>query len=160
MVRTRSLISMVGAALVALAVILVAAERTSAHCEVPCGIYGDHARVEGMLEDVTTVEKAMTEMRKLAGSHSVQGQNQFTRWVMNKETHATKIQDTIAQYFLHQRVKPVAEGAEGYDEYVKQLVDHHAVMVAAMTAKRSTDLATVTALREAVQKLEAYYPAP
>lgn len=155
-----ALVSLVAGSCLTLAAVLMPLQRAQAHCEVPCGIYGDHARVEAMLEDVTTIEKAMTEMGKLAGSHSVQGQNQFTRWVMNKETHATKIQDTIAQYFLHQRVKPVAEGADGYDAYVTQLVDHHAVMVAAMKAKQSTDLATVTALREAVQKLEAYYPAP
>ncbi|MFT5234211.1 MAG: nickel superoxide dismutase [Candidatus Krumholzibacteriia bacterium] len=28
-----------------------------AHCQIPCGIYNDHARVQQMLEDVATVEK-------------------------------------------------------------------------------------------------------
>jgi nickel superoxide dismutase len=155
--RIRSTVAASALAAVAMACAITPA---LAHCEVPCGVYGDHARVEGMLEDVTTVEKAMTEMVTLAAKNDAQSQNQMMRWVMNKELHATKIQDTIAQYFLHQRVKPVAAGAEGYEDYITRLVDHHAVMVAAMKTKQSTDLATVSALRETVQKLEAYYPAP
>ncbi len=31
--------------------------------------------------------------------------NQITRWVINKDEHATKIQDTICHYFLAQRLK-------------------------------------------------------
>jgi nickel superoxide dismutase len=151
---------MVAASALAAVAVAYAITPAQAHCEVPCGVYGDHARVEGMLEDVTTVEKAMTEMATLAAKDDVQSQNQMMRWVMNKELHATKIQDTIAQYFLHQRVKPVVAGADGYEDYITRLVDHHAVMVAAMKTKQSTDLATVSALRETVQKLEAYYPAP
>ncbi len=29
------------------------------HCQVPCGIYGDKMRVDMMMEDLATIEKAM-----------------------------------------------------------------------------------------------------
>ena len=29
------------------------------HCQVPCGIYGDQNRFEQMLEDQSTIEKAV-----------------------------------------------------------------------------------------------------
>jgi len=33
-----------------------------AHCEIPCGIYGDEARFAAIAEDLTTIEKAMTQI--------------------------------------------------------------------------------------------------
>ena len=33
----------------------------NAHCQVPCGIYDDHARVEAMAEDAATVIKAVND---------------------------------------------------------------------------------------------------
>jgi hypothetical protein len=32
-----------------------------AHCEIPCGIYGDHARIESLCEDCTTTDLANVE---------------------------------------------------------------------------------------------------
>ncbi len=29
------------------------------HCQIPCGIYDDYARVESMLEDAATMEKSV-----------------------------------------------------------------------------------------------------
>jgi hypothetical protein len=78
---------------------------TLAHCEVPCGIYGDQQRFEAMLEDHKTVLKAMTQIQALAGKEDAQSHNQLARWVANKESHATKIQHAIAQYFMAQRIK-------------------------------------------------------
>ena len=97
--------------------------RARAHCEVPCGIYNDHARIDQMLQD------------------------------------ATRIQHTIAQYFLTQRVKPAPVGAAGYDEYVTKLVRHHAVMVAAMKTKQTVDPGRVEDLRAAIEAIAVYYPA-
>ena len=128
-----------------------------AHCEVPCGIYDDPARIAAVHEDAVTIAKAVKQINELAGKHDAQSLNQAVRWVTTKEAHASHIMETVSQYFLAQRVKPVAPGAEGYDAYLKKLADHHAVMVAAMKAKQNADTASAEALHHAVETLAAYY---
>ncbi|MHC4225199.1 MAG: superoxide dismutase [Ni], partial [Planctomycetota bacterium] len=54
---------------------------TLAHCEVPCGIYGDQQRFLAMLEDHKTVLKAMTQIQALAGKADAQSHNQLARSV-------------------------------------------------------------------------------
>ena len=137
----------------ALTVVLFAlgVNRASAHCEVPCGIYGDQQRFEAMLEDHKTIHKAMEQITALAGKSDAQSHNQLARWVMNKETHATKIQDTIAQYFMSQRIKAADP------KYVDKLTKAHAVMVAAMKTKQTVDTAAADALREAVLAFHKAY---
>ena len=132
--------------------------RARAHCEVPCGIYDDHARVRQMFEDARTIGKAVGEINALAGQLDAQSVNQAARWVATKEDHATSIQHTIAQYFLCQRVKAVPAGSDGYDEYVRKLVEHHRVMVAAMKTKQTVDAAMVEDLRAAIEAIAVYYP--
>jgi len=125
----------------------------SAHCQVPCGIYDDNARVKAMLEDAATVAKATAELEKLAGKADAQSLNQITRWVGNKESHAQNVISTIADYFLTQRVKADQE------DYVERLKRHHAVIVAAMKAKQSASSDAAKALTKAISELEGYYPA-
>ena len=90
--------------LLALGTLLVTVTRLSAHCEVPCGIYGDPRRFEEMLEDQSTIAKANAELATLVGQMqegpTVLAVNQTCRWVDTKEQHATRIQHTIAQYFM------------------------------------------------------------
>ena len=38
-----------------------------AHCEIPCGIYGDEGRFALLLENATTIEKSMNEINKIVG---------------------------------------------------------------------------------------------
>lgn len=128
------------------------AQQVFAHCQIPCGIYDDHARVAAMLEDAATVEKSVTLINELAGKSDAQSQNQLVRWIMNKEEHAQKIISTISDYFLTQRVKSSQE------DYTERLKKHHAVIVAAMKAKQSSDMASVTALKESIMDLVPYYP--
>lgn len=122
------------------------------HCQIPCGIYDDYARVQGMLEDTTTVEKSMRLMGELAGKSDVQSQNQMVRWVMNKEQHAQKIIFTICDYFLTQRVKADQK------DYAERLKKHHAVIVAAMEAKQNADLKYADVLKKNIEALQVYYP--
>ena len=129
-----------------------------AHCEVPCGIYDDHARIDQMLEDTTTVGKAVTQILELTGKTDALSLNQLTRWINNKEIHATRIQDTISQYFLNQRIKPARQGTQAWSDYVMRLVQHHAVMVAAMKTKQTVDPQKVAELRETIQAIAVYYP--
>ena len=77
-----------------------------AHCEIPCGIYGDQLRFELWHENITTVEKSMNQIVKLSGEATL-NYNQIIRWISNKEKHADDIREIAIQYFLTQRVKPV-----------------------------------------------------
>ncbi len=122
-----------------------------AHCQVPCGIYDDYARVKGMMEDAATVKKSVKLLNELAGKTDVQSQQQFVRWVNTKEMHAQKVISTIADYFLTQRVKASQE------DYVERLTKHHAVIVAAMKAKQTVDTAQCDALEHAVEDMCKMY---
>lgn len=122
-----------------------------AHCQVPCGIYGDQLRFEQMLEDEHTISKAQLEISKFSDHPTPQDINQVTRWVTTKEQHAQKIQDTIAEYFMAQRIKP---DAENYDKTLKAA---HAVIIAAMKAKQSADPATAKALEDSIFDLYRAY---
>ncbi len=129
-----------------------------AHCQVPCGIYDDHARITAMLQDTTTIAKAMDQINELAGKQDAQSFNQASRWVMTKEEHAESIQTTIAQYYLAQRVKAVQPDTDAYDAYLQKLAAHHTVIVAAMRAKQTVAPKAAVALRKAIEAISAYYP--
>lgn len=129
-----------------------------AHCEIPCGIYDDHARVEGLLEDATTIGKAVEQIMDLSGRSDALSMNQVTRWTMNKEEHATRIQHTVAQYFMTQRIKPLAKGDRGWEEYATRLAEHHQVIVSAMKCKQTVDPDAVARLRSAILTMARYYP--
>ena len=122
------------------------------HCQIPCGIYDDNARVADMLQDVETIRKGVTLIAELAGKSDPQSQNQLVRWVMNKESHAQNIISTISDYFLTQRVKA------SQDDYAERLQKHHAVIVAAMKAKQNSDMSHVDNLMKAVEAVAPYYP--
>ncbi len=125
--------------------LLMTAAVASAHCQVPCGIYGDQLRFQQMLEDEQTISKAQIQLGELVGDEvDPQAVNQMVRWTTTKEDHASRIQETIASYFMAQRIKPDAEG------YGKTLMAAHAVMVNAMKAKQSADPATAKALEKAI----------
>ena len=128
-----------------------------AHCQVPCGIYDDAARITRMYEDAATIEKAMVQMQDLAGKGDAQSANQLTRWINTKEAHAANIITTVAEYFLTQKVKPVAADAEGYDAYLAKVADHHLVMASAMKAKQKSDPAVVAKLRAALDAMGKHY---
>jgi len=127
-------------------------QQLQAHCQIPCGIYSDNARVVMMLEDVTTLEKSVSMLNELVSKSDVQSRNQFSRWVTNKESHAQKIIETISNYFLTQRVKP------SQDDYVERLKAHHAVILNAMKVKQNSSAKYTDALRVSVSALLKYYP--
>lgn len=127
-------------------------QTAQAHCQIPCGIYDDHARVKSMLEDAATVEKSVKLIQELSGKTDAQSQNQLVRWVMNKETHAQKVIASISDYFLTQRVKPKQE------DYAERLAKHHAVILAAMKAKQNADMQHAQALKKSIEALAVYYP--
>merc|ERR1711907_112220 len=125
------------------------------HCQVPCGIFDDPARVEGLKEDAATIRKAMVQIEQLTGAADALSFNQATRWVMTKEDHASAIIDKVATYMLAQRVKP--ELFESSAEYQEALVAHHKVMQAAMKGKQVVDPAACDALDHAIDDLAPMY---
>ena len=123
-----------------------------AHCQIPCGIYDDHSRVQSMLEDADTIIKSTKSIEELSGHSDAQSLNQISRWVMNKETHSQNIISTISDYFMTQRVKPTQE------DYTERLVKHHKVILAAMKAKQNADKDHAIALKQSIEALATYYP--
>ena len=131
--------------------------QTQAHCQVPCGIYDDDARITRLGEDATTIAKAISQINQLAATRDGQALNQATRWIATKEAHASHIIEVVAEYFLAQRVKPVSAAASGYETYLGKLADHHRVMVAAMKTKQQVDPAAADTLTQAINRLAAHY---
>eukprot|EP00448_Togula_jolla_P009326 CAMPEP_0170614744 /NCGR_PEP_ID=MMETSP0224-20130122/24966_1 /TAXON_ID=285029 /ORGANISM="Togula jolla, Strain CCCM 725" /LENGTH=152 /DNA_ID=CAMNT_0010940427 /DNA_START=22 /DNA_END=477 /DNA_ORIENTATION=- len=107
----------------------------------------DDGRIAAILEDAITIRKAVTQAQELHKAGKLQDMHQFVRWVNTKEEHASKIMTTIAEYFLAQKVKKDQLSEHDYHEV---LALHHAVMVAAMKAKQSSDMAAVDALDAAI----------
>ena len=132
-----------------------AAPATAVHCQVPCGIYGDQMRIDMLMEDCATIEKAMTTLQAMDAEESP-SKNQMVRWVMTKEQHAQNIQDTVAAYWLAQRVK-APKDASGADKYHAQLTSMHRITVAAMKCKQTTDKSHVEALRKTALEFSATY---
>lgn len=141
------------AALAVLVAGLAAPAVAFAHCQVPCGIYGDQLRFEQLLEDAKTIAKAQAQLNELlaGGQPTAQSVNQMARWVMTKEDHAGKVQDTMQAYFLAQRIKADSP------RYVEQLKAAHVVITSAMKCKQSADGTTAKALEEAIYDLYRAY---
>ena len=127
------------------------------HCQVPCGIYGDSMRIDMLMEDAATIEKGMGmigELEAAGGSNA----NQLVRWVMNKDEHAQAIQETVASYWLAQRIKtPAADDADATTKYHQQLGLLHQITVAAMKCKQTTDVAHVKRMRELALEFSGTY---
>ena len=71
----------------ALAMLLFASS-AGAHCEIPCGIYGDEMRFEMITEHITTVEKSIKMIVELSKDAEANF-HQLSRWITNKEEHAS-----------------------------------------------------------------------
>lgn len=139
-------------ALFASIVLVSLASRSAfAHCQVPCGVYGDQRRFEEMLEDTDTIEKAITQVKELSTRPDALSKNQLVRWVNTKEEHATNTQRIIADYFMTQRIKPDNK------DYVKQITAAHKVLLTAMKCKQTVDEKAAKALRDAILDLYRAY---
>ena len=122
----------------------------SAHCEIPCGIYDDQARINMILEHIATIEKSMKQIKSLEKEKSPNF-NQLVRWIMNKEHHATEIQTIVAQYFLTQRIKPKAK------DYNQKLSLLQQMLIYSMKCKQTTDLKNAAKLRDLVKQFHQLY---
>lgn len=130
---------------------LLTPQAATAHCQVPCGIFDDAARVHAMLEDARTIAKACRLMAELDDKTDPQSRQQFIRWTNEKEAHAQKIIEVTANYFMAQRVKTSME------DFNDRLLAHHAVILAAMRAKQNADASYAEALTQAIEAVAVYY---
>lgn len=142
--------------LVAAAATFGTSARAAAHCEIPCGIYGDELRFSLIMEDIQTIEKSMRMIDELSGD--VANINQLTRWVNNKEHHADRIRQTATQYFMTQRVKlPDETDAAAVKAYRDRLALLHKMLVYAMKCKQTTDLENARHLHDAAHAFQQAY---
>jgi nickel superoxide dismutase len=139
--------------LLALSIVFFVSSYALAHCEIPCGIYDDQMRVNMIAEHITTIEKSMKQIVELGNQKSID-YNQITRWVMNKDRHANKIQHIVSQYFMTQRISLDAE------KYTEKLTLLHKMLVFSMKCKQTTDLAHVATLRSLLQEFQGLYFGP
>lgn len=131
-----------------------------AHCEVPCGIYDDHAEIEGMRLDAMTMRKASAQITALSGKVDAASLNTITRWAMVKEEHGRKLQHTVAWYFVAQRVKaPAGVDIAAREGYHRQLAAFHRITVAAMKAAQNLGPAATDELLAAIDAVAPWYPA-
>lgn len=136
---------------------LLSVSQLQAHCQIPCGIYGDELRIYQLREDVTTIEKSMQQIQKLSAETPV-NYNQLVRWIDNKEVHAQKIQDIVTAYFLTQRIKPVTtEDKQAYAYYSEKVVVLQQMLVQAMKTKQTTDVQHCANLRQLIDRFAGLY---
>ena len=131
-------------------VVFIAAANVYAHCEIPCGIYDDEARITMILEHASTIEKSMNQIT-LLGKENPLNNNQLVRWIVNKEQHADAVQEIVSQYFMTQRIKPDAE------KYSDKLSLLHQMLLAAMKCKQTTDTQHVDSLRDLTARFKGLY---
>jgi len=147
----------IGVIIAAAAVIGAATWRAYPHCQIPCGIYDDDARLAAIGEHIGTIEKSMRKIDEL-GAAEKPNYNQIVRWVSNKEQHADEISEIVTQYFMAQRVKPAdAADKKAWDQYVRKLTLLHRMLVAAMKAKQTTDLQHTKALSKLLDEFTRAY---
>jgi nickel superoxide dismutase len=145
-----------GGALIAAAVLLLAgAAPLFAHCEIPCGIYGDEMRIGLLKEHIATIEKSMQKITELSGETPA-NYNQLVRWIGNKEEHAEQFQHIVTQYFMTQRLKLAEDGAE-LDAYTRQLACLHRMLIFAMKCKQTTEPAHVETLKYLIGEFHDLY---
>ena len=128
-----------------------------AHCQVPCGIYGDETRFTLMLEHVATIEKSMTQITEI-GQGDKPNANQLVRWVNNKDMHADELAEIVTYYFMAQRIKPAAaDDKPAWARYVEHVTTLHQVLVHAMKAKQTTELSHCAELRRLITTFKKSY---
>ncbi len=116
-----------------------------AHCQIPCGIYSDSAKIMQIQEDLDTIEKAMEQIVKLSSKNDPQSLNQVIRWTSAKETHAQNIQVIVTEYFMTQRLR------ENSKDYLKKLKTLHLLLVSSMKCKQSVELENVKNSRASLE---------
>jgi nickel superoxide dismutase len=144
--------------LISLLVVLAGGVMTQvfSHCQIPCGIYDDAARLKMIGEHTMTIEKSMKQIIELSESKA-DNNNQIVRWVLNKEQHADALAEIVTDYFLAQRIKTAEVDSPQYKNYIRQLTLLHQMIQTSMKCKQTTDLSQVEKLRTLLNDFSAAY---
>ncbi|MCF8037276.1 MAG: superoxide dismutase, Ni [Desulfobacteraceae bacterium] len=137
-----------------LLLVLGAVSLSYAHCEIPCGIYDDSARIAEMREHIKTIERSMNRIHAIEKDlekGDANDYNQLVRWITNKEDHAGKLQHIVSQYFMTQRISADDK------KYAEKISVLHQILVGAMRCKQTVDTEHVKSLRELVDRFEKLY---
>src|SRR4030043_498665 len=127
------------------------------HCQIPCGIYDDAARLAAIAENITTIEKAMKSIEELSAQQKP-NMNQIVRWVNVKDEHAEDIAHIAGYYFMAQRIKPADKGdAAGHEKYIKQLTLLHEMIIYSTKSKQTVDLTNVKKLNSLLADFRSVY---
>lgn len=126
------------------------------HCQIPCAIFDDAARLKMIDEHIGTIDKAMQQITQLSRNEPV-NMNQVVRWVNNKDGHADELSEIVTYYFMAQRIKPVSAESADYKDYLRKLTLLHEMLVTSMKCKQTTDLAHVEKLKGLLKEFSAAY---
>ncbi|MEM6458642.1 MAG: superoxide dismutase [Ni] [Planctomycetota bacterium] len=137
-------------------VVWLTPQPAAAHCQVPCGIFGDAMKFQEFAQHIDTIEKAMREVRGLEGESGAEAQQKMVRWIVTKEDHAEKIMDDVQAYFLAQRIKLPSDESQ-HEAYLAKLAALHAVTIHAMKCKQTLEQANVDALRASLAEFRGLY---
>lgn len=131
----------------------LAVQTLHAHCQIPCGIYGDELKFGELEQHVATIEKASLMLNEISGKDELlaQDKQQLVRWTINKESHAQAIIDEVANYFLAQRIKPDA------DHYAEKVELLHHIIVYSMKAKQQASSEPAEMLAKKIAAFKALY---
>ena len=136
------------------------ASKVNSHCQIPCGIYDDQARLDAIAEHITTIEKSIKQITELSQAKSPD-YNQIVRWTNNKDHHADKLANIVTYYFMAQRVKPtVADSGQEkkYMRYLQQISLLREMLVTSMKCKQTTNLKHTEELKSLLEKFKHVYP--
>lgn len=140
-----------------LALVIIIASIAYSHCQIPCGIYDDKARVAAIGEHIDTIEKSMKLITELSAQDKP-NMNQIVRWVNNKDHHADELSEIVTYYFMAQRIKLPAEGdTKAQNQYIKKLTLLHRMLVYSMKAKQTTDTANIEQLKSSLNEFNKVY---
>lgn len=126
------------------------------HCQIPCGIYDDDARLKEIAEHITTIEKGMKQIEELSQSDP-RNMNQIVRWVSNKDDHADELGEIVTYYFMAQRVIPAAPESPDHKDYIRKLTLLHEMLVTSMKCKQTVGLGNVEKLKDLLKEFSAAY---
>lgn len=119
----------------------------NAHCQMPCGIYHDDMVYDQIDQYVETMHKAISELGMIKFDN-LHDQNQFVRWIMQKEKMSNETADLILTYFLQQKIKP------GESDTAEKLESAHKLLFLIVAIKQDADLKMVYEFMEEWKKFK------
>ena len=117
---------------------------------MPCGIYHDDMVFDQIDQYVETMYKGITVMNENKFS-TVKEKNEFTRWVIQKESATGEAANLIVAYFLQQKIKP------GEDDTTKRMLSAHKLLFLLVQIKQNADVQFVETFNNEWEKFKLMF---